>query len=327
MFGNLFLFMNKCIICLFLLLPIPFGLFAQTAMTPVFKVVPLGVRGGSDESNLSSYMLAPEGSDDYVCLDAGTLHYGIEKAVKAGIFKTSISTVLRDYIKGYLISHAHLDHIAGLILNSPDDTVKNIYGLPYCLDILKDKYFTWKSWANFANEGDKPALKKYYYTYLSNDKEADITNTQMHVTAFPLSHSDPYQSTAFLVRYDSSYILYLGDTGADEIEKTNSLHSLWEKVAPLIQTKKLKAIFIEVSFPDQQPANQLFGHLTPKLLTQEMENLSKLTGKNAMKQFKVLITHIKPAGNHEEQIKKQLKQLNTLRLQLIFPQQSRLIKL
>lgn len=319
--------MKKCIICLLLLLTIPFSLFAQTAATPVFKIVPLGVKGGSDESNLSSYMLAPAGSNNYICLDAGTLHYGIEKAVKAGIFKTNISTVLRDYIKGYLISHAHLDHIAGLILNSPDDTVKNIYGLPYCLDILKDKYFTWKSWANFANEGDKPALKKYSYTYLSNNNEADIANTQMHVTTFPLSHSDPYQSTAFLVRYDSSYILYLGDTGADEIEKTNNLHLLWEKVAPLIQTRKLKGIFIEVSFPDQQPVAQLFGHLTPKLLMHEMKNLSKLTGKNAMKQCKVLITHIKPAGNNESKIKEQLKQLNTLKLQLIFPQQAHLIKL
>lgn len=320
--------MKKCFfLSLFLLFTLSVKVFSQQKKSSTFKIVPLGVKGGSDESNLSSYMLAPASSNNYICLDAGTLHYGIERAVKAGIFKTTISTVLRDYIKGYLISHAHLDHIAGLILNSPDDTVKNIYGLPYCLDILKDKYFTWKSWANFANEGDKPALKKYYYTYLSNDKEADIANTQMHVTAFPLSHSDPYQSTAFLVRYDSSYVLYLGDTGADEVEKTNSLHLLWETVAPLIQTKKLKGIFIEVSFADQQPASQLFGHLTPTLLMSEMENLSRLTGKDAMKQCKVLITHIKPAGNHEEQIKKQLKQLNTLRLQLIFPEQAHLIKL
>ena len=265
--------MKKCFfLSLFLLFTLSVKVFSQQKKSSTFKIVPLGVKGGSDESNLSSYMLAPASSNNYICLDAGTLHYGIERAVKAGIFKTTISTVLRDYIKGYLISHAHLDHIAGLILNSPDDTAKNIYGLPYCLNILKDKYFTWKSWANFANEGDKPALKKYYYTYLSNDKEADIANTQMHVTAFPLSHSDPYQSTAFLVRYDSSYVLYLGDTGADEVEKTNSLHLLWETVAPLIQTKKLKGIFIEVSFADQQPASQLFGHLTPALLMSEMEN-------------------------------------------------------
>ncbi len=200
--------MNKCCsIFLFLSLSLSFGVYAQRVVTPAFKIIPLGVKGGSDESNLSSYMVAPEGSDSYICLDAGTLHYGIERAVKAGIFKTNISTILRNYIKGYLISHAHLDHISGLIINSPDDTVKNIYGLPFCLDILKDKYFTWKNWANFANEGDKPALKKYFYNYLSKDEETDLANTQMHVKAFQLSHFNPYQSTAFLVRYDSSYLL------------------------------------------------------------------------------------------------------------------------
>ncbi|MEJ7684925.1 MAG: 3',5'-cyclic-nucleotide phosphodiesterase [Segetibacter sp.] len=320
--------MNKYFFaCLFLLLSLSFHINAQPRISPTFKVIPLGVKGGSDESNLSSYMIVAEGSNSYICLDAGRLHYGIGKAVKAGIFKINTSNVLRHYIKGYLISHAHLDYIAGLIINSPDDTVKNIYGLPYCLEILKEKYFTWKSWANFANEGEKPVLKKYYYTYISGTKETDIANTKMYVKAFPLSHSNPYQSTAFLVRFDSSYLLYLGDTGADEIEKADNLQILWQEIAPLVKAKKLKGIFIEVSYPDQQPVNQLFGHLTPQLLMNEIGNLSKLTGEKAMKNLNVLITHIKPAGDHEAQIKKQLHQLNTLKIHLIFPQQAHILKL
>lgn len=312
-----------CSIFLFLSLSFSFDTYAQHAVSAAaFKIIPLGVKGGSDESNLSSYMLAPAGSDNYVCLDAGTLHAGIERAVKAGIFKANASAVLRNYIKGYLISHAHLDHIAGLIINSPDDTVKNIYGLPFCLNILKDKYFTWKSWANFANEGEKPVLKKYTYTYLSKDTETAIANTDMQVKAFPLSHSNPYQSTAFLIRHDSSYILYLGDTGADTIEKADNLHLLWQQIVPLIQSKKLKGIFIEASFPDQQNYKQLFGHLTPKLLMQEMENLAKLTGKSFMKGLNVIITHIKPAGGHEAQIKQQLRKLNKMDLRLIFAGQA-----
>lgn len=296
-------------------------------VTPAFKVVPLGVNGGSDESNLSAYMLAADGTNNYICLDAGTLHSGIEKAIKAGIFKTTSERVLKNYIKGYCISHAHLDHLAGLIINSPDDSVKNIYGLPFCLDILKDKYFTWKSWANFANEGDKPALNKYRYTYLQAGTETPLEHTGMYVTAFALSHSNPYQSTAFLIRSDSNYILYLGDTGADEIEHSDKLHKLWQQVAPLIISKKLKGIFIEVSFPNEQPAKQLFGHLTPTLLMQEMQDLATLTGKEAMKNLKVVITHIKPAGNHVAAIKKQLQQSNPLQLKLIFPQQAQLLQL
>ena len=310
-----------------LLLLASLKLDAQKSSIPSFNVVPLGVKGGSDESNLSSYMLASVGTNNYICLDAGTIHSGIDKAVKAGIFSITSEQVLKNYIKGYFISHPHLDHIAGLIINSPDDTAKNIYGTSFCLNIVKDKYFTWKNWANFANEGDKPVLNKYHYTYLVEGEEAAIENTGMYVKAFTLSHSNPYQSTAFLVRSDSNYVLYLGDTGADEIEKSDLLHKLWQQIAPLITSKKLKGIFIEVSFPNQQPVKQLFGHLTPNLLMQEMEKLSLLTGKRLLKNVKVLITHIKPAGNYEAAIRKQLLKANKLQLQLIFPQQAVLLKL
>src|SRR5690348_1096214 len=80
--------------------------FSQTS----FKVIPLGVKGGIDESNLSAYMIAPAGSDAYVCLDAGTLHYGIVKAIQAKLLPGTSAEVLKKNIKGYLISHAHLDH-------------------------------------------------------------------------------------------------------------------------------------------------------------------------------------------------------------------------
>jgi cAMP phosphodiesterase len=96
--------------------------YSQTS----FKVIPLGVKGGIDESNLSAYMIAPQGSDAYVCLDAGTLHYGIEKAIQAKLLRGTSAEVLKKNIKGYLISHAHLDHLAGMIINSPDDSTKAI---------------------------------------------------------------------------------------------------------------------------------------------------------------------------------------------------------
>src|SRR6266700_1124593 len=226
---------------------------SQHISKPVFTVIPLGVKGGIDESNLSAYMLAPTGSEDYICLDAGTLHYGIQKAVNAGLFHAGVDKLLRHNIKGYFISHAHLDHVAGLIINSPDDSVKNIYGLPFCLDILKDKYFTWKSWANFADAGDEPRLNKYHYQELVPGKETPVAQTTLQVQAFALSHAAPYQSTAFLIQQAGSYLLYLGDTGPDAIEKSDKLQQLWQQSGPLLKEKKLKAIFIEVSFPDEQP--------------------------------------------------------------------------
>ncbi|HEY4112292.1 3',5'-cyclic-nucleotide phosphodiesterase [Puia sp.] len=290
---------------------------------PAFSVVPLGVRGGLDESNLSAYAVAAAGSADYICLDAGTLFAGLEKARANGVFHLPPGVFLRTRIKGYFISHPHLDHVAGLIINSPDDTAKNIYGLASCLSTIQEKYFSWKSWANFGDEGEKPQLKKYHYVTLEPGKEIPADNTPLFVEAFPLSHGNPYESTAFLVRNGSNRLLYFGDTGADSVEHSDRLHTVWQAVAPLIKGGNLKAIFIEVSFPNEQPVKSLFGHLTPALLQQEMNALARLCGPAALNNLPVVITHRKPVANQEETIRRQLLANNPLHLKLIFPQQGR----
>ncbi|UOE47308.1 3',5'-cyclic-nucleotide phosphodiesterase [Mucilaginibacter sp. SMC90] len=300
----------------------PVIVLAQTTSGSAFRLVPLGVFGGIDESNLSAYMLAPAGSNNYICLDAGTLHFGIEKAVARKSFTVPASVVLRQYIKGYFISHSHLDHIAGLIINSPEDSTKNIYALNDCIETIKTHYFTWKSWANFADQGETPALKKYRYKVLEPGTEIPVENTELKVQAFPLSHSN-LTSTAFLVSSKDSYLLYLGDTGPDEIEKSSNMQNLWQAVAPLVKSKKLKAILIEVSFPNEQPDKTLFGHLTPKWLMTEMDKLASLTGTDAVKGLNIVVTHLKPPAASISKIKVELKEANKLQLNLIYPQQGK----
>lgn len=300
--------------------------YAQTKISPSFKIVPLGVMGGIDESNLSAYMLAADGTNNYICLDAGTLHYGIEKAISNKVFSIPADDVLRQYIKGYFISHAHLDHVAGLIINSPDDTAKNIYGLAGTLQTIKSDYFTWESWANFADDGEAPLLRKYHYETLTPDSVIHIKNTGLKVQAFPLSHSN-LTSTAFLINSGDACILYLGDTGPDAVEKSQNLHKLWMAVAPLVKSKKLKAILIETSFPDEQPDKTLFGHLTPRWLMEEMNDLATLTGTNSLRGFNIVVTHVKPPQKNIDRLKQQLKAENTLGLNLIFPVQGKDIDL
>ena len=292
---------------------------------PVFKIVPLGVKGGEDESNLSSYMVAPIHSDNFICLDAGTLHAGIVKAIDKGVFKKTAKYVLENNIKAYLISHAHLDHIAGLIINSPSDSPKNIYALPHVLDIIVDKYFSWDNWANFTDRGEEPKLNKYHLQSLYLDTEVAIQNTDMSVKVFELSHVNPYKSSAFLIRHNESSVLYLGDTGSDIIEKSTSLNYLWEKIAPLIISKQLKAIFMEVSFPNSQPNNYLYGHLTPRLFFNESEVLESYLGENGLSDFPIIVIHRKPNGNNEEIIKSELLKNNVFNINLIFPEQGRLL--
>jgi cAMP phosphodiesterase len=126
-----------------------------------------------------------------------------------------------------------------------------------------------------------------------------------------------------LVRNNDSYMLYLGDTGPDEIEKSNNLESLWQAIAPLIKEKKLKAILIEVSFPDEQPDKTLFGHLTPRWLMTELDALEKLAGQGSLKGFNIVVTHVKPPQSSIDRLKKQLAAENKLQLNLIYPQQGK----
>jgi 3',5'-cyclic-nucleotide phosphodiesterase len=290
---------------------------------PAFTIVPLGVKGGLDESNLSCYLVAAAGTKDYIALDAGTLYAGIRRAIQLGSLPPPGSTVLRRDIKAYFISHPHLDHVAGLIINSPDDSNKTIYALPSCLQVLENNYFTWKSWANFGDSGDQPRLRKYHYAALTAGSPTAVPGTTLDVTAYPLSHGNPYESTAFLVRNDDAYLLYLGDTGPDSVEGSDKLHRLWMAITPLLRERKLKAIFIETSFPSRQPDRTLFGHLTPRWLMKEMKELEMAAGPGSLRGFPVVITHIKPAGNQENEIHRELTAGNTSQLRLIFPEQGK----
>jgi cAMP phosphodiesterase len=298
----------------------------QPAAGPAFRVVPLGVKGGLAEGNLSAYLVAAAGSADYICLDAGSLRPGLEKAVANHVFDSSADAVLTQAIKGYCLSHPHLDHVAGLLLNAPDDAPKPIYGLARCLATMQQDYFNWRAWPNFANGGTPPALGKYHLRELTPQQETPLANTSLSVQAFVLSHGPGTQSTAFLVRSRDSYLLYLGDTGADDIEQAHCLHDLWLAIRPLVQRHQLKAIFIEASYPNAQPPAQLFGHLTPALLLRELGALAQLTGPAAVRGLPIVVTHLKPTPGKETIIKKELAEGNALQLRLVFPEQGQALQ-
>jgi cAMP phosphodiesterase len=289
-------------------------------------VVPLGVKGGLAEGNLSAYLVAAAGTNAYVALDAGSLRPGVEKAIANGAFTVPAQQVLTRYIKGYCLSHAHLDHVAGLLLNAPDDTPKPIYGLAACLATVQQDYFNWQAWPNFASSGRAPALGKYQLRTLVPGQPTPLDSTTLSVQAFALSHGASYQSAAFLVRSQGSYLLYLGDTGADEIEKTRNLHDLWQAVAPLVQRRALKAIFIEASYPNAQPPGQLFGHLTPALLLHELAALGQLAGPKSLQGLPVVVTHLKPTPGNEALIRQQLAEGNVLGVKVILPEQGRVLQ-
>lgn len=70
-------------------------LYEQKIKPPTFHIVPLGVKGVIDESNFSAYPVAPINTNNYLCLDAGTVTAGIDKAFASGAFTEGADIVLK----------------------------------------------------------------------------------------------------------------------------------------------------------------------------------------------------------------------------------------
>ncbi|MBU3004999.1 MBL fold metallo-hydrolase [Paraglaciecola arctica] len=304
----------------------------------VFELVTLGSTGGIQDGNLSAFLLRTLSEPNYIALDAGTLTNGINVALSNNAFENlpmqtdnTLSTtgkILHHHIKGYLISHGHLDHVAGLLVASPEDNNKPIYGLKSVNQTMSDTYFNWQAWANFTDRGKPPLLNKYQVIDLVPQQTTNLKGTQLKVKAFSLSH--PLESTAFVIEYEDNLFVYFGDTGPDKVEKQGKLAVVWEYLAKQMRTKKLRGVVIEVSFANDQPDNLLFGHLTPKWLLSEMHYFYSLVAdKQQIKDMKVIISHIKyslkSGTNPRLKIQQELNQGNTHGLKFILAKQGQLL--
>jgi 3',5'-cyclic-nucleotide phosphodiesterase len=304
-----------------------------------FTAIVLGTSGGIDESDLTAILLSANGTHDFIALDAGTLYSSIGRAVQMGSLGNidgappSPGLVIKSWIQAYLISHPHMDHVAGLTIVSPEDSPKPIFGLGTTLDALRDNLFNGALWANFTDEGPG-ALKRYHLARLKPGEAAPIAGTSLTVEAWPLSHGS-MTSTAFLVRSEDADVLYLGDTGPDDIEKQGRLKALWTRIAPLIKVGRLRAIFLECSFPDPRADNALLGHLTPKWIAREMDALAALVDPkspaDALGSVTLVIMHIKPtldaSATPRRLIETQLRPLEARLKKLIIPNSGQRIEL
>ena len=302
--------------------------------TPAFELITLGDTGGIQDGNLSAFLLRALSEENYVALDAGTLVNGINAGLSNHAFDNlkrksdpSLSpagNILHHHIKGYLLSHGHLDHVAGLLIASPDDNSKPIYALKSVNQTMNDTYFNWQAWANFTDRGIAPRLNKYQVIDLAVKQSINLQGTELTVTPFSLSH--PLESTAFVIEKDQDMFVYFGDTGSDAVEEQGKLAIIWRYLAKQMQSKKLRGIIIEVSFDNQRPDNLLFGHLTPKYLIQELSKFHGLVSdKSQFNDMQIIISHIKyslkSALDPKIKIQQQLAAANKLGFHFVISKQ------
>lgn len=94
----------------------------------------------------------------------------------------------------------------------------------------------------------------------------------------PLSHGSnpaPYESCAFFIRHNPSEreFLFFGDVEPDSLASEPKTIHVWRAAAPKIP-HILDTIFIECSWPSGREDKQLYGHLTPEHLVQELGALA-----------------------------------------------------
>ena len=274
-----------------------------------FDVVGLGALGGIQDGNLSAYLVHPYDDDRAVTFDVGTLVKGLRVADEKGAFDgvkvparlalSRIGYVLTNRIKGYLVSHAHLDHVAGLVIASPDDSKKPIYALASVNAALVDTYFNWQAWPNFSDRGKAPQLKKFPLEDLKPGVSVPLAG---HEDERDRLSAEPRRGRVDGVRRRERwrYRRLLRRHRPDPVEKGTKMRDVWAAVADKTKQRKLKAILIESSYTSDRPDAQLFGHLTPKWIMKSLHELDELAGGKALKDLPVVITHIKYSLTREQ---------------------------
>jgi 3',5'-cyclic-nucleotide phosphodiesterase len=238
-----------------------------------------GGGGPLEKNGLSSYFVQVFGDRTGVICDVGTLLLGLKAIATSPTHPPLLDEVyfLRNNVSALCVSHAHLDHVSGMVVDSTAlaGAPITVYGWKETIETLVDNVFNWRVWPNFGDRGNPPLLRQYSYRELSPASWIPINGTSMTMQAFPLSHSS-INSTVFLFRSPiGRLLLYLGDTGPDQVEHTERLSALWQAVATEARgdIHKVDAILIECSYMDPRSAPTLFGHLSPQWLILELQKV------------------------------------------------------
>jgi len=207
----------------------------------------LGCSGGIGAGAQTTAMLV----DNDVLIDAGT-----------GIGDLELEDL--DSIRHVFLTHAHLDHIAGLpmladrVFDENFETPLTVYAREETLRAVQAHLFNDVIWPDFSKlpTAENPMLR--YHVCSPGDT---ITIGRRDFCAVDVMHTVP--SLGFTVQNSGGVFAVSGDTRTNE--------TLW----PVLNAcDDLRVLVIEVSFPDEMASLAAdSGHYTPKSLTDDLKQL------------------------------------------------------
>jgi cAMP phosphodiesterase len=241
----------------------------------------LGCHGGETPKHKTSSFLL----DGRIALDAGAV--------------TSMLTLEEQQrVETVLVSHPHLDHIKDLATladnrcqqGGPTLTIAGIEGT---IRVLKEHFFNDLIWPDFSRI-ETPSGPTIRFEVLEREKASILSGAR--VRAVMVNHT--IDTSAFVVDTAEGAIAYSGDTGPTD--------RFWEILAA---QERLKALLMEVSFPDEQHSlAKVSGHHTPETLAAD---LAKLDGNGGLP---ILLYHIKPV--FETAVEKQLAKMRESNMEI-----------
>lgn len=190
----------------------------------------------SPRQHLTSFIV-----DDRVAVDAGSLGF-------------AVNDLQRRQIRDVVLTHAHLDHIAGLPLFIDDlfselDEPVRVHASAEVIEVLERDVFNWSVYPRFSELSNAHGAVMEYRT-LKTGEVAKVAH--LDITPLEVNHRVP--STGFVITDERSTIALTGDTA--------ELGEFWREVNAI---SDLKALLVECAFPDEleELARSSF-HMTPR---------------------------------------------------------------
>lgn len=234
----------------------------------------------SAKQHLSCFVI-----DDRVAIDAGSL-------------AMAASEIQQAQVRDIVLTHAHLDHIAGLPLFVDDlfsslTSPVNVHATEQVIEVLERDVFNWSVYPKFSDL-DNGTTKVLNYVPFENGIDFQVSHLKFR--SFDVNHKVP--STGFVVEDENSAIAFTGDTAG--------LDGFWSEMSP---ERKLSALFIECAFPDElKDLAAASHHLTPATLKQEI-------AKFQIKDCPVFVINLKPM--YRERIIRELAVLHMTRVEIL----------
>ena len=218
-------------------------------------------------------------------------------AIDAGSLAMAANDELRARLRNVVLTHAHLDHIAGLPLFVDDlyaslDEPITVYGLREVIEVLERDVFNWSVFPRFSelSIGSRSAIEYRPVTPGQVFKVLDLT-----FTSIVADHKVP--SAGYIVSDGVSTVAITGDTA--------TLDGLRQSLPTV---NNLRAILVECAFPNElSEIARSSHHMTPAVLHEQLKKLAP--------SCPVYVCNIKPS--YRDEVVSQLHDLKLENLEIM----------